>query len=359
MATWKKVVFAAVPVTLALIVALVILRWDTERRDVVTRGKNLNREAWESSYRERGLDVPESGPREGYWGSRLRKNVKHETLGWHPRKVTVPGLLAVEGKGLQRYRTEAEQRFVILLLGGSVGFGAYASSVDTTYFAVTGRELDRLGLPSDLHVYAAGAWKSVQEKAALLLHGERVGPDVVVFLDGLNDLTSGSTSEALYGEEVSTKDGSRWTSSYHAHDYEQRVEDYLANLSEAATWCRERGADLLVALQPSLAERAERTPMEQILLRASLEDHGSLEVFHESYAAMRRGLETLSGEDPSIHFLDCSRAFDEERSTTFADLWHFSDPGHEILGEALAATLAEILEQRNATGLLPRAGKKS
>src|SRR5687767_10855952 len=38
-------------------------------------GQEVNRLAWEASFLERALPVPEGGPRDGYWGSRMPKPV--------------------------------------------------------------------------------------------------------------------------------------------------------------------------------------------------------------------------------------------------------------------------------------------
>ena len=102
------------------------------------------------------------------------------------------------------------------------------------------------------------------------------------------------------------------------------------------------GTELLIVLQPSLAERASPTPVEEQLLAGALQAHASRAALTDSYEALRRGLASL-GVRKNVHFLDCSRLFDSERATTFADLWHFSDRGHELLGQALARALIPLL----------------
>jgi hypothetical protein len=97
-------------------------------------GKKLNRAAWEASFTERGLAVPAGGPRDGYWGSRMPSWTRDSEIGWHESEVHLRGLVEQDGSGVQRYGT-AGARWRVLILGGSVAWGAYASSIDDTYFA--------------------------------------------------------------------------------------------------------------------------------------------------------------------------------------------------------------------------------
>ena len=342
----RRAWFGAYVTASALLAALVcFVVWRQLKRENLS-GQDLNRFGWERSYVERGLPVPPSGPREGYWGSRVGKKVPHPATGWHEPPVVVPTLLDIGPNGWQRVASGAADARKLTIIGGSVAFGAYASSIDRTYFHVIARELERAGSPVDVTVVAAGAWKSVQELGALRESGSELASDVVVFLDGLNDLTSGATSAALFGERV-TPDGREWTTEYHAHDYEQRVADYLANMEKAADLAAELGAELVIVLQPSLAERKRLTPVEQLVLQGVLTIHSSREALTSAYDAMRKGLADLAARR-GIRFLDCSRLFDGERETTFADLWHFSDRGHELLGQAIARELAPVLERRRS-----------
>jgi len=342
----KLVVFSLVPATVvAAALTAAYLAWWRPSLDLAAGGKQLNERAWESTYVERGQPVPPSGPREGYWGARLGAKVYDPRTGWHEPQVAIPGLVDIDERGLQRYLAKATEKRRVLVVGGSVAFAAYSSSIDTTYFHVLGTELERLGTPADVTVVASGAWKSLQELPALATYGPEVHPDVVVLLDGLNDLTNGATSRTLYGQPTATADGSPWTITYHAHDYDGRVTDYVDNVRRAASMTTAMGADLLVVLQPALVDRVRRTPIEDALLIASLAPHASAEVLTRSYEKMRAALRDLA-KSGALHFLDCSRIFDGERATTFTDMWHFGDFGHAILGRAIAAEVAPLLRRR-------------
>jgi hypothetical protein len=340
---WKAIVFKSV-LTMVVVALAALIAWYLIRAmNPRIRGKHLNQAAWEASFKDRDLPVPLSGPREGYWGARLGRKVPHKLLGWRESSVRFPRLLDIDERGHQHVTVPGEDKRVVIILGGSVAFGAYASSIETSYFRVISRELEEQHVtPTDIHDIAAGAWKSIQELKALHLWGREYGPDLVIFLNGLNDVTNGATSKSLYGEPVAPKDGSGWTPLYHAHDYDQRVVDYLYNMRQAAEYCKGAGCRLFIVLQPSLVERVRRSDIEEKLLKGSLKPHASAEAILESYVRMRKGLRDLAGESKIVYFLDCSRLLNKETETIFADLWHFSDPGHQRLGVAMARSIRGI-----------------
>lgn len=310
-------------------------------RNPVRRGISLNQKAWEASYRERWRPVPKQGPREGFWGARLKPKSRDKTLAWRESPIDIPGLVTVDDQGLQHYAPSKTHKHKILFLGGSVAWGAYASTVQNTYFHIVGDALSKKSLPVRIDVFASGAWKSLQELRALE-RAAALRPDVIVFLNGLNDLTNGATSRTLFGQPVATKDGSEWTILYHAHDYRERVQDYLENMKKASDIARRMGSRLLIVLQPALFEKENRTPIEEKLLMGSLRPHASLDVLVRSYDDVRKGLAQLA-ETPPIYFLDASRLYNKEEKTIFSDIWHFSDMGHRMLGEAIAEKLLTLL----------------
>lgn len=314
--------------------------------DPPSSGQALNQEAWQASFLERGEPVPATGPREGPWGSRLAAAVADPATAWRLAPQVEPGLLDIDARGWQHWCPGSPPTRALALVGGSVAFGAYASSIDATYFAVLGRALEARGQPTAVRVISAGAWKSSQELAALERDLGSLDIDLVVLLDGLNDLTAGASAQTLHGEQVETEDGSSWRVLYHRHDYSERIAAYLANVERSARVAADDGVPLLVALQPALFERVPRTPLERRLLTDSLMPHASLEVLQTSYAALRGGLAAVVARHPNASYYDASRVFGGEASTVFADLWHFADAGHRILGEALAKELAPLLATR-------------
>jgi lysophospholipase L1-like esterase len=309
---------------------------------VAWQGMKLNQDAWEAGFRERGLPVPEQGPRDGYWGSRIAKHVTDPVLGWVLPELHIPDLLEVDANGFQYAPEPGAPGTRILIVGASTAFGGYASTIGNTYFSLLGRELEGKQRPVAITVLATGAWKSEQELKAIEAKGLATNPQVVVFLNGLNDITNGANAHVRYGVETKTLDGSRWHPLYHEHDYPERVRVYLANMREARDRLRALGIDVVFALQPSLFEKKTRSPLEEEVERGALVALGSEEDLRRSYESLRQGLAALANE-PGVYFADCSRAFDGETATVFTDAWHFSDVGHRLLAHHLADQLAPWL----------------
>jgi hypothetical protein len=113
-------------------------------------------------------------------------------------------------------------------------------------------------------------------------------------------------------------------------------------MRQAADLAAEADCRLLIVLQPSLAEKAHRTEMEETILRESLRPHASGQALNAAYERMRRELTELAAHD-HVAFLDASRLFDDQTATTFTDMWHFSDVGHQKLGQAIARGIQPLL----------------
>ena len=341
----KLGVFAAIPAVVAGGAVFAIWRLTD---DPVERTLDIVQSAWESSYSERNLPVPPSGPRDGYWSAKVSPKPKHPVTGWAEPPYNEPGILEIDRNGMQFFMpTKSKPEFKILIVGGSVASGTYASGVDTTYFHQLGSMLDAKGVGCQIVVYAAGAWKSVQDVAAFKHFVDSIGkPDLVVFLNGLNDLTNGANADVLYDVPVKTKDGSPWTAEYHEHDYDARVDKYLKNMTSAAEFAGENEIGMLVALQPALFEKTPLAAIEQKLLLGSLVFHkdDSAEELAKSYQTIRSGLSDLVDQG-SVSFVDCSRIFDSDAKTMYTDLWHFADVGHQRLAEVLEPKIREILSQ--------------
>jgi len=311
------------------------------RSYVTWQGVRLNRLAWEAGFQERGLPVPEQGPRDGYWGARIAKHVTDPVLGWVLPELHIPGLLEVDARGLQYAPARGEHGTRLLIVGASTAFGGYASTIDNTYFSRLAKQLEARGSPVSITVLATGAWKSEQELKAIETLGLETDPQVVLLFDGLNDLTNGSNANVRFGLETKTLDGSRWNMLYHEHDYSERVRVYLENMRAVRDLLRARGIQVVFALQPALFEKKTRSALEERLERGSLAALGSEQDLRRSYEELRRGLAALASEE-GVYFVDCSRIYDAESATVFTDVWHFSDVGHRILADHLAAQLPPL-----------------
>ena len=275
--------------------------------------------------------------------SRLGGKQEHASLGWIEKPNQIPGKVAVEQDGLQYYHSSKANPATVMIVGGSVAWGSYASSINDTYFHVLGEELDQTDTPANLIIVAAGAWKSFQEVLALrILRADR-HVDAVVILDGLNDLLNGPTAHEPYD----------FNSMYHAGDFDERVKFYLDNIHECTVVNASQHINTLVVLQPSLFERTHPSARGAVLILVTVYSDKKAEELRKRYQEMRDGLEKLA-QSGEIKLLDASRLFDAERATTFTDAWHFSDPGHEILGKAIAPVLADMLRSRRSKAAAER-----
>lgn len=345
----RRGVYASIPSLLCVLLIATVYVYLTSDSRARKRGQELNLTAWERSYVERGLPVPAGGPRCGYWGAKLRPMVKMPGIGWYTPEHRLKGVLEVDARGMQHYESSARDPARVLIIGGSTAFASYSSSIETSYFHLLGEALESRGIPVRIDVFACGAWKAKQEVRALEMVIEEIAPDLVVHLNGLNDLTVGVTSEALFEDEAEPAHGSRRGGPRHAGDYERRVTDYLRLLREAAGIARAHGSELLVVLQPSLLERRPPSAFERRVVRGSLKHLGPIAVLRESYQRMREGLRALEAEG-QLSFLDASQAFNREKFTTFADMYHFGDVGHQILADSMLDAVAAGLERSRTAG---------
>jgi len=356
-------------------------------------GIDLNKIAWENSYKERGLQVPENGPREGFWGSRIRRKKRAPYLYWIEPEIKIDNLLEVNSSGFQIAGDPKIAKVKILIIGGSVAFGAYASNISNTYFAQVHDFLVSKGLSVATYVLAAGAWKSDQEIIALLNYGLSVKPDIVVFVNGLNDLIGTGEAGVPYDwdkfyniDDISTKRLLYFVNSRIGHrvnrlfeglnttkvivqikkhlmrnalkqktdhyfvggknydlskqDYRSNIRRYLANMEIAKAMAHYYHFKIMYVLQPFCALKQNPSFLEKEILIA----YGDAMFFDKlikAYDEIRQGLKSLS-DNQCAYFLDCSDISSREQQTVFCDLWHFSDIGHRLLSGCLLKELLPI-----------------
>jgi hypothetical protein len=327
-----RVLFGLVVVVscaVALVLGLAGMRW----RRLHAGGVELNRLAWEASFRERGWPVPSSGPRDGYWGRNLPRPVPDPLLGWREAEVHRPGLVETDAFGVQTIPAPSDGATHVLIIGGSVAWGAYASTLDKTYFALLARRLDARGRPVRITVLAAGAWESGNELAAFREKAEALDPDVVVFLDGLNDLTQAGRRRRHDPSRIPPR---------------ERVGGYLATVQQARDLALARRLAIVFAPQPFVPQKPVLSDLEARAVEASLDSTLRRDDLAAAYARLRAGVAELA-RGPRVFFVDCAGAFDAEAVTTFTDLYHFADPGHAILADRLAGPLATVIAALNAS----------
>lgn len=339
---WKRFLLVLISSALSVGLSIPIFIYTSRR---LPDGPDLNQKAWEASYRERGMTIPMRGPREGYWGSRISPKISHELLGWRENAISLPGLLEIDVNGIQRYRSNAENPNTILIVGDSVAFGAYASSLKTVYFHQIGTALDEQELGSNIYIFASGGWRSPEELIALQIFSNQIQPDIVVFLNGLNDLTTGMSATSSIANYMASRGGLTIHRQEHIQDYDDRTKQFLMNMHDAATRIRSWGGQVVFVLQPALFTRNTPTEIEkQLLTDTVVTMRLALPQLKRAYEKIRSGL-TAEATNPGIHFLDASRLFSDEKFTTFSDMWHFSDYGHAVLARLIVDQLRLIISK--------------
>ena len=340
----RQLLFAAIPSSIcAGVFAAVYYALDLGK-SAEEQGKELNQLAWEASFRERGLSVPRSGPRDDWHSLRLIPKKAHPTLEWTEDQRFIPGFLDVDSSGLQHWRSTAAPKRRVLIVGASVAFGIYASRIDATYFAVAGRDLEQHGLPVTIDVFAAGAWKAMHELEAIKQYLSTVVPDLVVVIDGVNDLCLGATPDHTFYSPTNAQ--YQTPDRPFADDYEVRKRKYLSNLQAMIDFCEAMGSKILLTLQPGIFESQKSSSLERKILEATFAANippaTIVETYRSCFAEYRTSIGAMA-KRPSVFFFDASREFAAENTTTFSDFWHFADPGQEIFGKALATEINKAL----------------
>lgn len=289
-------------------------------------GVKLNQAAWEASYLEYGNEIPQMGPREGYWGARINPEVPNLLMHHHERKVHFPGLVETDEWGIQHYSSGKSDELRILIVGGSVAFGAYASDISHTYFARLAETFNSKGYPVDITVLAAGGWTSFNELAALRFHGPRLRPQVVIFVNGLNDLTQINRESSF------------------------PIKGYIENMQAARSFVKKIGASQVVVLQPLLAGKTFKSKLESEILLYGVNpadrkaNFDWVAQYRNFYDDMKSELKQKATEDQFL-FIDCSAAFNSENKTVFSDFWHFSDKGHQMLSNCIEREMTPLVFQ--------------
>ena len=278
-------------------------------------GNKLRMKAWNASFTERGLEVPEKGPRDGKKGSRITPNRCMVSECAHLK--TIPGVIEIDEDGFQNAGKREDASPEILIIGGSVAWGAAASDIENTYFYYL-YDMLRTNYPDiGISVLAGAASTSGKDLYGFVDKGIERNPDVVIFLNGLNDITVNEPNM-------------------------KRAGDYLLNMRTASKIAEQNGIDIVIVRQPYPGSKKEITELEERILELSHEDY--LETLAPLYKYIGAGLLKMN-ERGEVYYIDAAGCFDEESETTFSDQWHFSDPAQELLAGCIYEGLLPVLQQ--------------
>ena len=279
-------------------------------------GDKLRLAGWEASFIERGLTVPPEGPREGIEGEGVTA-LRCATSECNPYK-DIPGIIEIDSNGFQTAGDIPNPYPHILIIGGSVAWGAGASDIDNTYFSRLYGILKNEYPDVRISVLAYYGSASNTDLSSFIRKGLDAEPDAVVFLNGLNDLTV--KGETRHSDAA----------------------DYIINMETAALIGKRHNIPVIIVRQPFPGGKKHKTALERRILELSRKDYET--VITPLYNHMGKALQKLAGSG-EIYYIDAASCFDEETATTFNDQWHFSDPGHKLLAERMYQGLVPILNE--------------
>jgi len=263
----------------------------------------------------------------------------------------------------------------IFVLGGSTAMGTHASNKEATWDARLERKLRHRFARPDIHVFnaAVGAFSSTQERLAFELVVEPRHPDIVITLNGINDVLLPITYGARPGDPYHT--GLRYAEHYERSlatvmgrwsrlvnhlrsgvltaramkkhsdrilaDREQAdifsssiVRIYSSNMDKLLERCHEERICCLIFLQPwrdLSRSRAGMTPVDQRLFAFA----------REAYLMIPAHFVSSSNNSS---FVDLSNAMSSEEACGFyTDQCHLNDMGQARLADAVFPGVAEAV----------------
>jgi lysophospholipase L1-like esterase len=265
--------------------------------------------AWESSFTERGSKA--------FGGPRRIRAKGHTHCAVSDCISAVPHHRADDG-GLQTVGKSNSPYPHILIVGGSVAWGAGASDIANAYFSQLYGMLKNEYPDTRISVLAAYGSTSNTDLSSFVRTGLDAKPDVVVFINGLNDLT---VKGQLRHSDAS---------------------DYILNMKTAARIAERNGIPAIIVRQPFPGGKEFKTDLEKRIMELSNEDYEK--VITPLYKHIGKMLEEMAKAGES-YYIDAADCFGDETATTFNDQWHFSDPGHKLLAGRIHAGLVPILSE--------------
>lgn len=249
----------------------------------------------------------------------------------------------------------------VLMVGGST-----AALVPDALLA---SELEAaLRRPVEVINLGQGGYILNQERIALLLHGLKLQPDLVITLDGANDLvTASKTGEpgltysngfielaverpwvnALFGavrhsQFVNCLNKLRERRAERRSHGDERVlgrtvEHVREALESITAMSRGKGAAHLAVVQPYLYLRTSRTAEEEQLASA-FAYRG--DYMSRGFRALAARLREASAQAPGRTLLDATGAFDGTSEACFIDEVHLTEAGNRLLCRHIAAAVA-------------------
>ena len=280
-------------------------------------GGDLRMAAWEASFTERLLTVPKSGPRDGVNGERITKRACGSSSNC-TKEIEIQGIVEVDENGFQYIGNKLDPSPSILIIGGSVAWGAGASDINNTYFSKLQKKLKEEYPDIGITVLATYGSTSHTDLNSFVAKGLDINPDIVIFLNGLNDITTKRNPSV------------------------QDVGNFYINMENARIISNRNRIVPIFIRQPFPGGKVNKTDFENRILELSNPDYAAN--ITNLYEYVGEGLNKLSISENS-YYIDAAGCFDDEKETTFSDQWHFSDPAQKLLTECIYDDLLLILKK--------------
>jgi lysophospholipase L1-like esterase len=307
-------------------------------------------------------------------------------------------------------RQPGRDTFRILLQGGSVAWGYSARSNQDTISALLqaylGARTDSapalIGKKIEVLNAAVFGYVAWQEALAYALHHRDLEPDVIISLDGANEVMAAIRSgragvPARYSERIKPfvaekptlwgnlrewlvyrfhrmkivrylngreeprlaitrllrRRGPRTIDAYGPPTVDEVSEAYRRALEFLSDLARADGALVVPVLQPMsiLTGTKPLDPSESDLVRThEAEIPGQNAYYNRSFAAFRAMFEELADERPDLLLLDATGVFADRAEVIYVDQCHLTQRGREILAEWIGSALLERLNREDQRG---------
>jgi hypothetical protein len=275
--------------------------------------------------------------------------------------------IATDQQGMRRTFNSVcdPETYTVWMFGGSVLWGMGSPDWLTIPSLLAG-EYSNTGRKVCVRNFGVSAWGSTQEIIDLGLELKRAprGPDLVVFLDGVNDVFSFYQSGEIDVHQdfqrlrdLFEQRGSgrriledrlsllfRFPGSEHGRlriitDEEAKLDldiSYLENMRIVKALAKEYGFDYAFFWQPViLAGHKELSGEEEAIRKACLEEYPGMDLFYLKIYA-------LVNAEPRARLFDVSGTFDREKRTIYIDFTHLGPLGNHLI----AARMFQILRQQ-------------
>ena len=285
---------------------------------------------------------------------------------------------------------EGQSSCRVIVLGGSAAFGQGASRDDKVFTSVLERLLNASSNSMEGGVQVLNAavtgYDSTQELILLVTRLLDYQPDVVVIVDGWNDLYFGGSPPQGVKHPVSTifdefdsvlsRNTQRWANILRLSAFFRMLERrfskvwqegghprrfgrysdnlrvyrprYRKNLERMARLAKAYAVEVIIAPQPELFQRKGEIPEEEheLRLKFNTEHHaGYADFARAQYPAFIEAAKEVAQAEGTA-FVDTTTTFDQFDGVAFADFVHLNDQGHEILARHLLPIVARVLARK-------------